>query len=260
MVYFIANWKMNPVRIEDAEALFTAALKGIDRLVLGKDKTVVICPPFVFLERIKTNFPEGKRAIFLGAQDCFWEEKGAFTGEVSPLMLKGMGCDYVIIGHSERKQYGGETEETINRKLKAALKARLNPVLCVGERSRDSFDDEGKVQWGLGLVLREQLQGALRDISKTTLTKIIFSYEPVWAIGTGVAAAPDDALSASMFIRKIIADLYGDRELARRLPVLYGGSVDAANAAGFLQAGLDGFLIGGASLEPREFVKIVGLN
>lgn len=260
MRYFIANWKMNPVRIEEAEALLTAALKGMGRLDLGKDKTVVICPPFVFLERMKKNLLQKTRAIFLGAQDCFWEEKGAFTGEVSPLMLKGMGCDYVIIGHSERKQYKGETEETINRKLKAALKTRLIPVLCVGEKSRDNFDDEGKIQSGLGLVLREQLQGALRDISKTALGKIIFAYEPVWAVGTGIAAAPDDALSASMFIRKIIADLYGDRELARRLPVLYGGSVDAANAAGFLRAGLDGFLIGGASLEPREFAKIVSLS
>lgn len=257
MRYFIANWKMNPVKKEEAKILFEGVVKGLSKLDLSKDKTVILCPPFVFMDMARQNDALKKsKSVFWGAQDCFWEDKGAFTGEISPAMLKEMNCDYVIIGHSERKQIFGETDEMINKKIKAALKARLNPVLCVGEKSRDSFDNNGKLQQGLGLVLREQLSGALKDVSKTSIGKIIFAYEPVWAIGTGMAALPDDALSASMFIKKTVADLYGDRELARRIPVIYGGSVSAANAAGFLKAGLDGFLVGGASLQAGEFVKI----
>lgn len=257
MLYFIANWKMNPVKRDEAEILFESIAKGLLKLDLDKDKTVVLCPPFVFLELVGQNeFLKKSKFLFLGAQNCFWEDKGAFTGEISPLMLKNLGCDYVIVGHSERKENLDETNETINKKIKAALKARLNPVLCVGEKSRDNFDGEGKLRQGLGLLLREQLTGALKDISKTFVGKIIFAYEPVWAIGTGIAATPDDALSAAMFIKKTIAELYGDRQLARKTPVLYGGSVDSLNAGGFLEAGLDGFLVGSASLQAGEFVKI----
>jgi len=211
-----------------------------------KNIETVICPPFPFLSIFGSP-----KSIRLGSQDIFWEAQGPYTGQVSGKMLKDLGCDYVILGHSERRQYAGESDEIINAKLKMALKCGLAPILCIGERAGEE----------MGEVLAAQLNGCLKDISKTEIQDIIFVYEPVWAIssgivGTGKPCLPDDALSAGLFMKKIITGLYG-RFLAEKTAIIYGGSVDSKNAASFIrEARMQGVLVGGASLDAEEFSKI----
>jgi len=187
-------------------------------------------------------------SIRFGAQDCFWEQQGAYTGEISPLMLKDLGCQYIIIGHSERRQYFQETDEMINQKIKAALKARLKPILCLGEEIKNSTDY---------LVIEQQLKKALTRVSAGRIRDIVIAYEPVWAIGTGQPCLPDEAMKTALFIRKILTKLYS-RKIAEQVRVLYGGSVTAENAADYVRgARMDGLLVGGASLNATEFIKIV---
>lgn len=217
----VANWKMNPQTLAEAKRLFDSVKKGVKDF---KNAEVVICPPFLCISNLKSQISN----IKLGAQDCFWEEKGAFTGEVSPPMLKNLGCQYVIIGHSERRRYFKETDEIINKKIKAALKVNLRPILCIEKKS--------------------QIKNALRGIAKKDLKKIILAYEPVWAIGTGKACGIPEARKINLSIRKIF----------KRNILLYGGSVNSQNARNFIKkAKFQGFLIGGASLVPKEFIKIV---
>lgn len=249
----IANWKMNPATRKEARHLFEVVRKGIKGI---KEVEVVICPPFVWLTNIEIS---KYRNINLGAQDCFWEEKGAYTGEISPLMLKDLGCQYVIIGHSERRQYFGQTDEMINKKIKAALKARLKPILCVGEKIRDTFDSEGRPLNEMSLVVKEQLEKDLSGVSIGRISDIIVAYEPVWAISTsnGLACSPDEAMKAALLIKKILTKLY-TRQVAEQVRILYGGSVNSQNAADYIKgAGMAGLLVGGASLNASEFVKIV---
>jgi len=239
--YIIANWKMNPSSSEEALRL----IKNTMAVQLPKNIELIIAPPFIYLYLVKKNF---KNEIKLAAQNVGWFERGAFTGEISGLMLKNIGCDYVIIGHSERRHKIGETDEMINLKLKAAFKAGLNPILAVGEKERG--DDIIK-------VLNSQIKSDLDGIETSEISKLIIAYEPVWAIGTGLSDTPDHALSSALLIRKIIGNLYTP-DFAIDLPVLYGGSVTAENAADFIgQTGINGALVGGASLNIEEFLKII---
>lgn len=247
----VANWKMNPASLKEAEELSVAIQKSIRGF---KNVKVILCPPFVYLPMVARLSSE---AFGVGGQDCFYEQNGAYTGAVSGAMLKDIGCKYVIIGHSERKQYFGETDEIINKKVMAALKAGLKVILCIGEDSRDSFEVNGRWTHELDLKVREQLVRALEGIKKSQLKNITVAYEPVWAIGTNNPATPDDVLSAKIFIRKIISDLY-DRKTADSVLVLYGGSTNRKNAASFIkEGGADGLLVGGASLDIEEFIAMI---
>jgi triosephosphate isomerase len=222
----IANWKLNPTTLKDARAL-AASIN-----VKAKNK-VVLCPPTVYLSAI--DYPN------LGAQDCFWQEKGAFTGQTSPLQLRSMGIKYCIIGHSERRAVG-DTDEMVNAKAKALLAQKITPVLCVGFGTTVEQDDLEVVD-----VLRGQLEADLKDIDAS---KIIVAYEPVWAIGTGKNATPEHAEKIAIFIKN-----------RYKVPkVLYGGSVNAANAKEFLsQQNVGGLLVGGVSLKADDFNKIINM-
>ena len=237
----IANWKMNPQTADEALRF----VQGILAQRLPENIELIIAPPFVYLELLKKNC--GKE-IKLAAQNISWAERGAYTGEVSGLMLKNLGCNYVIIGHSERRYIMGETEEIINLKLKTALKVGLTAVLAVGEKEQN--DDIAK-------ILSRQIESALEGVDVSEISRLIIAYEPVWAIGTGLADTSNHALSAALLIRKIINRLYGS-EWASDMPVLYGGSVSEENAADFIaQNGINGALVGGASLELQSFMKII---
>lgn len=237
----VANWKMNPSSGEEALRL----VKNISNERFKSDIELIIAPPFIYLESIKKNL---KHEIKLAAQNISWGERGAYTGEISALMLKNIGCDYVIIGHSERRYKIGETDEMINLKIKAAFRAGLNPILAIGEKEQN--DDIVK-------ILNSQIINALDGVEVRDVSRIIFAYEPVWAIGTGITDTPDHALSAALLIRKIIGSIY-TMDFALDLPVLYGGSVTSANAADFInQSGINGALVGGASLEIDDFFKII---
>ena len=240
----IANWKMNPQTAEEALRL----VKGILAQRLSKNIELIIAPPFVYLDLVRKNCG---REIKLAAQNISWAERGAYTGEISSLMIRNLGCDYVIIGHSERRHKMGETDEMINLKLKAAFKVGLVPVLAVGEK--ESNDDIIK-------VLTRQVKSALEGIGVSEIGRLIIAYEPVWAIstsGTGMIDTPDHALSAVLLIKKIMSNLYGS-EWAADLPVLYGGSVTSENAYDFItQSGISGALVGDASLKLQDFIKII---
>ena len=238
----VANWKLNPASQKEAEALFDEVKKK------GKSKNaeVVICPPFIYLPALARL---SSQALRVGGQNMFWEEKGAFTGEVSGAQLKDLKVEYVIIGHSERRKYFAETDEIVNKKIKKALDAKLKVILCVGENA-----GEDKVQ-----VLEKQITQALRGLSKFEIqnSKLTIAYEPVWAIGTGNSCSVDQTMGSVLLIKKIISNLY-NREAADNLRVLYGGSVTSKNSADYVKnAGVNGLLVGGASLNAEEFVKIV---
>jgi triosephosphate isomerase len=232
----VANWKMNPENLKKAKLLFMEFKKGMKDV---RNVEVVICPPFVYLSELIAS---KSCDLKFGAQDCFWEEKGAFTGEISPKMLKDLGVEYVIVGHSERRKILGETDEMINKKLKAAIKAKLKPILCIGETEKERTS--GKTFQ----VLKNQLKKALNGTSNVKLqtSNLIIAYEPVWAIGTGNPCKPEDAKEVLLFLRKIL-----------KFPILYGGSVNSKNAKDYIKIGFDGLLVGGASLDPKEFIEII---
>jgi triosephosphate isomerase len=240
-----ANWKMykNP---EQTRAFFRDFLP----LVAGHDRDeIVVCPPYVDLY-VAVEAAKGSN-VAIGAQNVYWKEEGAFTGEISPGMLLAAGCSHVIIGHSERRQYFGETDDTVNMKLKAALEAGLTPIVCVGEvleeREANLTED----------VLRRQCLRAFHAISAKKAGKLIVAYEPVWAIGTGKTATPQLAAEAHALIRGEAAKAFGS-ELADALRILYGGSVKPENAKTLMaEAEIDGALVGGASLDPKSFTAIV---
>ena len=240
---FIAgNWKMNTTVSEAAE-LVKEMRQGLDTIA-GVEKAV--CPPFISLEAVR-KIIEGS-SIKLGAQNLYFEEKGAYTGEISPLMLADT-CEFVIIGHSERRQYFGETGKVVNNKIQAALRVGLKPILCVGEKLEEN--EAGRTE----KVIVEQLRSSLSGIN--AVDDLIIAYEPIWAIGTGRAATSKQANETISFIRHNVAKLY-DEDIAQRMRILYGGSVNAANAAEFLsQPEIDGALVGGASLKASEFISIV---
>lgn len=230
----VANWKMNPETPKRAKLLFLAIKRGLKKI---QNLKIIICPPFPYLSIIKAQLSP----IKLGAQNCFWEEKGAFTGEVSPKMLKKLGVEYVILGHSERRKILGEMDIMINKKVKLALKMRLKVILCVGETKIER--KEGKTF----KVLQNQLKNCLKEIEKKDFKNLILAYEPVWAIGTGNFCRPEDAKNVLLFLKRKFENL----------PILYGGSVNAKNAKDYIEVGFDGVLVGSASLKSKEFLKIL---
>lgn len=241
----VANWKMNPSSVKEAEILFDAVQKEVKKMAID----LVICPPYIYLE--KFQYPIGN--IHIGAQNMFYDERGAYTGEISSLMLKSLGLAYVILGHSERRQYFFETDEIINRKMKEALRCRIKPIFCVGEQTRESLNGQENF---FELVIENQLVEGLRGVSSARLADIVVAYEPVWAIGAGEPATVDDIFRMGLFIRKVLTKLYG-RPMAQRVKIIYGGSVTSHNAKDFIyEAKTDGLLVGGASLNATEFISL----
>ncbi len=222
----IANWKCNPTTLKEAKTLFNLVKKRTRDV---RNAEVVICPPFIYISELKT----GASKLKLGGQDCFWEEKGAYTGETSPKMLKDLGTGFVIVGHSERRKYQKETDEIINKKIKVALGEGLKTVLCI--------DRISQIKKGLGGI-----SGKIRQLAEKNL---ILAYEPLFAIGTGKPCSPEKAKKMRLQIKK---------NLKGRNPILYGGSVNSQNAEDYIEeAGFQGLLVGGASLNPKEFVRLV---
>ncbi|MFA6585900.1 MAG: triose-phosphate isomerase [Candidatus Paceibacterota bacterium] len=241
----IGNWKMNPESLKEAEKL----LSNVAKSILGVKKTeIIICPPFIYLEKLKKE----TRKISLGAQDLFWEDSGAYTGEVSGDMIYNLGVRYVIVGHSERRAMG-ESNVDINKKIKASLKAGLSPILCVGESIRDENHEYLN-------FIKTQIEECLNGVSKNSISKVIIAYEPIWAIGNGAhPASPLEFLEMNIFIKKILSDKFGVKE-ASDIKIIYGGSVDEKNTIDFIKDGnADGFLVGRANLDGEKFSKIVKL-
>ncbi|MCF7855282.1 MAG: triose-phosphate isomerase [Candidatus Pacebacteria bacterium] len=240
------NWKMNKTR-EEAVALVSELKEKVGH-IQATDTDVVVCPPFTALWGVSEAL--AGTAIGVGAQNIHWEESGAFTGEISADMLTEIPVQYAIIGHSERRQYFNESDDTVNKRLNAALKAGLTPIVCVGEtlEQRESGDTE--------TVVDRQLSGGLAGISAKQMESVILAYEPVWAIGTGRTATPQQAQEVHAFIRRKVADSVGD--VSQRVRILYGGSVKPGNASELLaQPDLDGALVGGASLKADDFLGII---
>ncbi len=236
------NWKMNTT-VTEAVELVGQIRKGISG---AHDVDILVCPPFVSLTAVKEAL-QGS-AIKLGAQNLHYEEKGAFTGEISPVMLADL-CEYVLVGHSERRHIFGETGEVVNKKMAAALKAGLKPILCIGEKLEDN--EAGRT----AEVLAEQLQTSLAGIDISA--NLVVAYEPVWAIGTGRAAYGKQVNETAVLIRDMLAKL-ASKEIAGEIRVLYGGSVTAENVAEFLeQSEIDGALVGGASLKSGQFITMI---
>jgi len=249
----VANWKMNPQSLLEAKELFNSVRNWIKKNSnILQNVRIIICPPFVYLESLskllKTKSSRPK--VELGAQDLFWEEKGAFTGEVSPKMLKNLGVKYVIVGHSERRQILGETEEMINKKLKAAIKMKIKPILCIGETLKERKKEK------IFQILKHQLREGLRNLEPRTynLKSLIIAYEPVWAIGTGNPCKPGDARKVLLFLRKFTQPL---SHSSTQPLILYGGSVNSKIAKDYIEVGFDGLLVGGASLNSNEFIEII---
>jgi len=245
--FIIANWKCNPINLKEAKLLFNSVKIGLKDY---KKAEVIICPPFIYLSSLNFQFAKKKTVLKLGAQDCFWEQKGAYTGEISPMMLKNLGCKYVIIGHSERRKILNEANQSITKKIKAVLSVNLKPILCIGE-SKDEKEN-GKTQ----TVLKIQIENSLKKITKKEIKNIIFAYEPVWAIGTGNSCSVDESHVVRLLIEKIISQKYS-RLTAKKFTILYGGSVTSSNVRDFIkEAGFHGVLVGGASLDSKEFIKL----
>ncbi len=242
------NWKMNKTSAEARDL----ATKLIPLVSSVKDREIVLGPPFTSLQAVSEAI-KGTN-IALSAQNMHWEDKGAFTGEISAEMLLDLKCRYVIIGHSERRQYFGETDETVNKKVKQALKKGLFPIMCVGETLAER--EAGK----LNEIISRQVTGGLKDLSSDEMKKIVIAYEPVWAIGTGKTATPDQANEVHALIRQKVKSLYG-AEIADGLRIQYGGSVTPDNVSTLMaMPDIDGALVGGASLKPESFAALANFK
>jgi len=244
-IIIAGNWKMNKTIGESIDLA-----NSIKRSLYDIEEVeIVVCPPFTSLSDVNEITMETN--IKLGAQDCFWEKEGAFTGEISATMLKSVGCEYCIIGHSERRQFFGETNETVNKKLKALLKENINPIVCVGEKLGErkngkTFD-----------VIKDHVVNSLAGLSKEEMSKTVIAYEPVWAIGTGVNATKEEAEEAHKYIRTLLGQMHGD-EVAKSVRIQYGGSVKPENIKELIsQEDVDGALVGGVSLKADSFVQLV---
>ena len=243
---FIAgNWKMNTTGAETA-SLTRGILQGMEQI---ENTTVMVAPPFTNLQAAKDVLENSR--LKLGAQNMYFEEKGAFTGEISAGMLKDLGCTYVILGHSERRQYFRESNQEINKKIRAALNHELSPVVCVGE----SLENRERGQT-LGVV-EHQIRNSLAGFTPQEASAFTIAYEPVWAIGTGRAATPADAVEVHSYLRKLLGEMFG-AGTAESIRIQYGGSVTAENIEAFIrETEIDGALVGGASLKTDSFLKIV---
>ena len=241
----VGNWKMNNTTAESVD--LTEKLK---RLI--KDMAVVevvVAPPFTSLDKVRDAIKGSN--IKLGAQNLFWEDKGAYTGEVSPLMIRDLDCEYVIIGHSERREYFKESDEIINKKIKAALRNKLKAIVCVGESLKEREEDKTMQ------VIESQVKIGLQGLSLSEAKELIIAYEPVWAIGTGRNATPAQANEVHTYIRKLLSQIFNEG-IASNIKILYGGSVKPSNSAELMsEKEIDGALVGGASLEADSFAEIV---
>lgn len=242
----IGNWKMNPSTTKEATQIFDKTQKH-QFLKKIKNTEVVICAPFIYLSGLKKN----SRKVQIGAQDAYPGDTGAFTGEVSALMLSNLKTGFVIVGHSERREKG-ETNQTINQKIKSLISKNIKPILCIGESVRDAEHTY------LGFI-QKQIEECLEGVSKTILSNIVIAYEPIWAIGKNALrpATPAEFLEISIFIRKVLADKFGIKYV-RDIRIIYGGSANPENTLPFLLDGkADGFLVGRDSLDPNKFVSII---
>ena len=245
-----ANWKMHKTHLE--------AIRDVQKLsyLLEKEDAerveVVILPAFTALRTVQLLVESDRLKFVLGAQNCHWEESGAFTGEVSPQMLAALKCSYVVVGHSERREVFGETDETVAKKVKAVFANGMKPILCVGETldEREAGLTDEKVQ--------RQLRSVLAVVTAEQAAELVVAYEPIWAIGTGRNAEPADAGQVIALIRETVAEVFGSAEVADRMRVQYGGSVKPGNIRDFMaHPEVDGALVGGASLDPEDFALIV---
>jgi triosephosphate isomerase (TIM) len=243
---FVAgNWKLNCTQQQTRE-LITSLLETSRTIA---KTTIMVAPPFTSLQTA-SQLLQGKN-ILLGAQNCYWEDQGAFTGEVSAPMLKDIGCQYVILGHSERRQFFNETDENVNRKIRAVLRHALLPIICVGETL------EQRESGSTLKIVEGQVRNGLQGFSSEEADNFTIAYEPVWAIGTGRAATPHDAVEVHVMIRSTLAALFGSKT-AEQIRIQYGGSVNAENIQTFIQEEeIDGALVGGASLKADAFAKII---
>ena len=244
-----ANWKMNKTHLEGMHFVEDLRNRLDDR---DYDKVdVVVCPPFTALRTVQTTIDGADVPMALGAQDVHWLDAGAYTGEISPPMLVKLGVAYVIVGHSERREYFGETDETVNRKAKAVIGHAMTPIVCVGETlaEREAGGTEAKVEG--------QVRAGLAGISKESVGRMVIAYEPIWAIGTGRNATPEDAEAVCALTRSTVTGMAG-AEAGEGIRIQYGGSVKAGNIRSIMeQPNIDGALVGGASLDPEEFSLIV---
>jgi triosephosphate isomerase (TIM) len=242
---FVAgNWKMNKL-VSEAAPLVAELLPGLQAV---PSVTSVVCPPYIVIMPISAML-EGT-SVGLGAQDLYWEKSGAYTGEVSPEMVKEF-CQYVIIGHSERRTLFGETDDTVNRKVKAALDAGLTPIVCIGETLEENETNQTFT------VINRQVREGLKGLTHEQASRLVIAYEPVWAIGTGRAANPESANKIHKDVRAALSKMFGDAA-ANGMQILYGGSVKGDNAAEYFKmSDIDGALVGGASLKAAEFLRIV---
>lgn len=239
-----ANWKMN-MNIKNSIS-FINFFKTYIKVI--KNKEIVICPPFTLLNKINELLKNTK--ITLGAQNMYFEKNGAFTGEVSASMLKDIGCEYVILGHSERRQYFNESDSLINKKIKAALNNNLKPILCIGETLEQRENDQTMK------IIKDPLLNCLKDIDDNKMKNIVIAYEPIWAIGTGKNATPKQAEEVHKFIRKLLTNNY-NKNISKNIRIIYGGSMKPENAEELLKMpNIDGGLVGGASLDAKSFARI----
>jgi triosephosphate isomerase (TIM) len=245
----IGNLKMNILSPAERERYLDYFKKELEGKKL-KNVELVICPPYVHLEKFKESRIKKMR---LGGQNMFWADKGSFTGEISSLMLKNLGCEYVIIGHSERRRYFCEKDEEINLKLNSALKNYLKPILCVGETRVEKENNE------ILRVITRQIENAFKKISRSKIEDIIVAYEPVWAVGTDIVPTSNEIMEAKVLIKKTLANIFGVK-YAEKVQIIYGGSVSSQTAYEVcVQPGMDGVLVGRESLTPHEFVKIASI-
>ncbi|MDD5738196.1 MAG: triose-phosphate isomerase [Candidatus Omnitrophica bacterium] len=239
------NWKMYKTSGEALELV-----NGLKSELKGESAVdIVVCPPFTAIAKVADALKGSN--IGFGAQDMYWEEEGAFTGEVAPKMITDLGCGYCIIGHSERRTYFHETNDTVNKKVKAALKHGLTPIVCVGERLEER--DSGKTFD----VVKDHVEGGLSGLTKEDALKVVIAYEPVWAIGTGRTATPEQAQEVHKYIRSLLGKMFGE-EVSSKVRIQYGGSVKPDNVKAIMAGpDIDGALVGGASLKVKDFAEIV---
>jgi triosephosphate isomerase len=239
------NWKLNKTSHEAIELVTLLKRELSD--ISGVD--IIVCPPATALSDVRDVLTDSNIAV--GAQNLYWEDSGAFTGEISAPFLKDIGVQYVIIGHSERRQYFGETDESVNKKIKAALRHGLTPIVCVGEVLQERVENRTRE------VIEKQCRAGLAGFTGDEIEKVVIAYEPVWAIGTGKTATPAQAQEVHKFIRDLLAQLYNE-DIAQSVRILYGGSVNPENSAQLMsRPGIDGALVGGASLKADSFSAIV---
>ncbi len=248
----VANWKMTPLTASEAEKTFLETERAAGKM---RKIDVAVCPPFVWLP-VLNEIKRSRKKVALGSQDVFWENSsagGSFTGEISPHMLKNLGVKYVIIGHSERRKHLGETDEMINKKIKAALRSGLKTILCVGEKERDASAEYLK-------FVKKEIVDGLTGVFRKNLKDLIIAYEPIWAISSTPRAkedTPEDFFRMSIFIRRVLFSVFG-KSAPEAVPILYGGSVDAENVSGFLKEGkADGVLVGRSSFKAETFVPLL---